>query len=90
MTQPPNILILMTDQQKASALRLDNAIGIPAPAIERLAARGVRYEGCYTPHPLCVPARVSLWAGRYLSWPVSPSAPGSWHSCARTARKTRG
>lgn len=47
MTRPPNILILMIDQQKASALRLDNAIGSPAPAIERLAARGVRYEGCY-------------------------------------------
>jgi arylsulfatase A-like enzyme len=49
MTQPPNILILMIDQQKASALRLDKAIGIPAPTIERLAARGVRYEGCYAP-----------------------------------------
>ncbi len=65
LTQPPHITILLTDQQKARALRLDNAFGIPAPASERLAARGVRYEGCDTPHPLCVPARVSLWTGRY-------------------------
>ncbi len=41
MTRPPNILILMIDQQKASALRLDNALGSAAPAIERFAARGV-------------------------------------------------
>ncbi len=87
MTQPPNILILMTDQQKASALRLDNAIGIPAPAIERLAARGVRYEGCYTPHPLCVPARVSLWTGRYphrhgARTNAIPMPPGERHFAA--------
>ncbi len=41
MTRPPNILILMIDQQKARALRLDNASGSPAPAIARFAARGV-------------------------------------------------
>ena len=86
MTQPPNILILMTNQQKARALRLDNAIGIPAPAIERLAARGVRYEGGYTPHPLCVPARVSLWTGRYLCWPVSPSVRILWQSRRKNLR----
>jgi arylsulfatase A-like enzyme len=65
MSDRPNILLLMTDQQKASALRMDNPLGIPAPSLERLAAQGIRYDQCYTPHPLCVPARVSFWTGRY-------------------------
>jgi arylsulfatase A-like enzyme len=65
VTARPNILLLMTDQQKATATRLYSPLGIPAPALERLAARGTRYDQCYTPHPLCVPARCSLWTGRY-------------------------
>ncbi len=65
MAGRPNILILMTDQQKASATRMYGNPDVPTPALERLAARGVRYDRCYTPHPLCVPARVSLWTGRY-------------------------
>src|SRR5215207_5173887 len=55
----------MTDQQKATAIRLYSELGVPTPSLERLAARGVRFESCYTPHPLCVPARVSFWTGRY-------------------------
>jgi arylsulfatase A-like enzyme len=65
MADRPNILILMTDQQKATAIGLYGNPDVPTPALERLAARGVRYDRCYTPHPLCVPARVSLWTGRY-------------------------
>ncbi len=65
MAKRPNILVLMTDQQKATAIRLYGNPDVPTPALERLAARGVRYDQCYTPHPLCVPARVSFWTGRY-------------------------
>jgi choline-sulfatase len=55
----------MTDQQKANAIRLYGNADVPTPALERLAGRGIRYDQCYTPHPLCVPARVSFWTGRY-------------------------
>jgi arylsulfatase A-like enzyme len=65
MPRRPNILVLMTDQQKASAIRMYGNPDVPTPALEALAARGIRYDQCYTPHPLCVPARVSLWTGRY-------------------------
>lgn len=62
----PNLLVVMSDQQKASAIRMyAPGFGIPTPSLERLAARGIRFERCYTPHPLCVPARVSFWTGRY-------------------------
>lgn len=65
MTGPPNLLVIMTDQQKATAIRLYGNPDVPTPSLERLAARGIRYDWCYTPHPLCVPARVSFWTGRY-------------------------
>jgi arylsulfatase A-like enzyme len=65
MARRPNLLLIMTDQQRASAIRLYGNPDVPTPALERLAARGIRYNHCYTPHPLCVPARVSFWTGRY-------------------------
>jgi choline-sulfatase len=65
MARRPNILLIMTDQQKATAIRMYGNPDVPTPALERLAARGIRFDQCYTPHPLCVPARVSFWTGRY-------------------------
>ncbi|HUX88481.1 MAG TPA: sulfatase-like hydrolase/transferase [Chloroflexota bacterium] len=65
MAQRPNLLVIMTDQQKANAIQMYGNPDVPTPSLERLAARGIRYDQCYTPHPLCVPARVSFWTGRY-------------------------
>ncbi len=67
MTQPrrPNVLFIMVDQMKWSALRMYSEIGIEAPSLERLASRGVMFQHAITPHPLCVPARTSVMTGRY-------------------------
>jgi arylsulfatase A-like enzyme len=64
----PNILVIMTDQQKATASALYGNPFCPTPHLARLAQDGVLYERAYTPHPLCMPARVSLWTGQ---WPHS-------------------
>jgi len=61
----PNILVIMTDQQKATASHLYGNTFCETSALARLAEEGVLYEHAYTPHPLCVPARVSLWTGQY-------------------------
>jgi len=61
----PNVLILMTDQQKATSSHLYGNAFCRTPSLERLAARGVLYERAFTPHPLCVPARVSFWTSQY-------------------------
>ena len=61
----PNVLFIMADQLKWSALRMYSEIGIPTPSLERLAARGVMYRNAVTPHPLCVPARTSIMTARY-------------------------
>lgn len=64
-TERPNVLFIMADQMKWSVLRMYSEIGIETPALERLAAQGVRFEAAITPHPLCVPARTSVMTARY-------------------------
>jgi arylsulfatase A-like enzyme len=61
----PNILVIMTDQQKATASHLYGNTFCETPSMARLAEEGVLFEHAFTPHPLCVPARVSLWTGQY-------------------------
>lgn len=65
MSEQPNILVIMTDQQKATASHLYGNPFCETPNLQRLAEEGVLYEHAFTPHPLCVPARISFWTGKY-------------------------
>jgi arylsulfatase A-like enzyme len=61
----PNILLLMTDQQRAgftaaSGLALDTM-----PCLDRITATGAGFDRAYTSYPACVPARTSLLTGRF-------------------------
>ena len=62
----PNILLLMLDQQAASAL---SAYGGPArtPAIQGLADRGVVFDNAHTNFPVCAPSRCSMLSGQLAS-----------------------
>ncbi len=64
-TKHPNVIFIIADQMKWSALRMYSDIGIETPSLERLASEGVRFEYGITPHPLCVPARVSMMTSRF-------------------------
>ncbi|MEE8047025.1 MAG: sulfatase-like hydrolase/transferase, partial [Dehalococcoidia bacterium] len=64
-TEYPNVIFIIADQMKWSALRMYSDIGIETPSLERLASEGVRFEIGITPHALCVPARVSMMTSRY-------------------------
>src|SRR4051794_20179577 len=67
MSQRPNILLVMTDQLVPF---LTGAYGPPVvktPALDALAARGVRFDAAYTPYPLCAPARAAFMTGRHAS-----------------------
>lgn len=62
----PNVLLIMTDQQTADALSFRAGHDyIHTPALDSLAARGTFFTRAYTPNPLCMPARVSLFSGRF-------------------------
>ena len=65
MSDRPNVLMIMTDQQKATASHLYGNTFCETPSMERLANEGVLFENAFTPHPLCVPARISLWASQF-------------------------
>lgn len=60
-----DVLILICDQLAATALSCYGGTH-RTPNIDRIARRGVRFDRCYTPSPLCMPARAAFWTGR---WP---------------------
>ncbi|MDP6983639.1 MAG: sulfatase-like hydrolase/transferase [Candidatus Latescibacterota bacterium] len=64
MTIRPNLLLLMTDQQRADALGCVSD-WVRTPHLDRLAAEGVRFSNCVTTSPVCIPARLSLATGLY-------------------------
>ncbi|MBT6143945.1 MAG: sulfatase-like hydrolase/transferase [Gemmatimonadetes bacterium] len=64
MTQRPNLLLLMTDQQRADALGCAGG-WVQTPHLDRIAAEGVRFRNCVTTSPVCIPARLSLATGLY-------------------------
>ncbi len=61
--ETPNVLFIMTDQQRFDAIHaLGNQI-ISTPNIDRLVARGVAFTNAYSTCPVCVPARYTLRSG---------------------------
>jgi choline-sulfatase len=75
---PPNILFVMTDQQRFDTIA---ALGHPlvhTPNLDRLVQRGAACTNAYTTCPVCVPARYSIMTGcepSKTSW-LSNWAPG--------------
>ncbi|MEV1238515.1 sulfatase-like hydrolase/transferase [Nonomuraea sp. NPDC049750] len=63
----PNIVLIMTDQQRAAWTA---ASGFPLdtmPFLDGLMSTGAQFRRAYTTSPACVPARVSLLTARYPS-----------------------
>ena len=60
----PNILMIVSDQERADVL---GCYGGPCrtPAIDGLAADGVRFETCLAPTAICSPTRASFLTGLY-------------------------
>jgi choline-sulfatase len=65
--QPPNILWLMTDEQRTDSLRFYDSPWAVSPNLDRYANEGVVFMNAYTPAPVCTPARVSILTGKYCS-----------------------
>lgn len=60
----PNIVFIFTDQQSADMMSCAGNPHVRTPWLDRLAARGTRFERAYCTNPLCVPSRFSLMTGR--------------------------
>ena len=63
----PNILVFMSDEHTAAITGCYGNDVIRTPHLDRLAADGVTFDAAYTNSPLCVPARLSFVAGKYIS-----------------------
>lgn len=66
MPKPPNIILIVTDQQRWDTIGALGAPWMQTPNMDRLAAEGTAYTHCYTTSPVCVGARASLFSG---CWP---------------------
>ena len=56
----PNVLFIMTDQQHAGMMSCTGNGWLKTPAMDQLAASGIRFERAYACNPVCVPNRFSL------------------------------
>lgn len=65
-TRPPNILVIMTDQQNWSAMSNWGNRDLSTPNQDRLAREGIRFDRTYVAFPLCNPSRAAMVTGK---WP---------------------
>lgn len=64
----PNIIVLITDQNRAGLSRRSGYPLDVTPTEDRLANSGVDFQHAYVTLPACVPSRISLLTGR---WPCA-------------------
>jgi len=63
----PNILFIISDEHNASVTRPYGNDLVQTPAFDRLAEGGITFDAFYCNSPLCVPSRMTLTAGKYIS-----------------------
>ena len=59
----PNIIYIMTDQHWAGAMSCAGNTDLSTPAMDALAARGVRFTNAYCSFPLSGPSRAAMFTG---------------------------
>lgn len=69
---PPNILLIMTDQQHIDTISAGGCPYVNTPALDKIKRSGVSFTNSYCTNPICSPSRSSVWTGRM------PSETGVW------------
>ena len=67
MADRPNILFIMTDEQRGDCLGCYGNPVLRTPHIDSIAQGGVRFNRGYVQNPMCMPARMAIMTGRYCS-----------------------
>lgn len=65
MPDRPNVLLVMSDQQRPDTLGFRRETPCKTPHMDRLASEGVSFDRAMTPCPLCLPSRAALFTGLY-------------------------
>ncbi len=83
MGKKPNVLFIMTDQQRADTIASLGNSHIHTPNLDRLARRGISFSKAYSNCPVCVPARYVIRTGR------EPSTIGIYSNSAPQLRESQ-
>jgi arylsulfatase A-like enzyme len=63
VARPPNVVLILTDNQGAWTLGCYGNADIRTPNIDRLAREGTLFEHCYSSNAVCSPTRATLLTG---------------------------
>ncbi|HLH87993.1 MAG TPA: sulfatase-like hydrolase/transferase [Xanthobacteraceae bacterium] len=61
----PNIILIITDQQRADTIAALGAGWMQTPHLDRLVREGTAFTECFVTSPVCVASRASLFTGKY-------------------------
>tara|TARA_B100001057_G_scaffold422329_1_gene443788 strand:+ start:5671 stop:7041 length:1371 start_codon:yes stop_codon:yes gene_type:complete len=62
---PPNLIVIMTDDQGYADVGFNGCEDIPTPNIDAIAKNGVKFTRGYVTYPVCGPSRAGFLTGRY-------------------------
>ncbi|MEM7680804.1 MAG: sulfatase-like hydrolase/transferase [Planctomycetota bacterium] len=63
-TAKPNIVLVMTDQQRFDTIAALGNRHIRTPALDGLCRQGATFTSAYTASPVCVPSRIAMLTGQ--------------------------
>jgi len=66
MPSKPNILLIMTDQQRCDSLGCYGSDFVQTPNLDSLVRDGIRFDNCYVTNTICTPSRASIFTGKHL------------------------
>ena len=61
----PNILLIITDQQRTDTLGFMGQTPCRTPNMDRIAREGISFDRALCTSPLCLPSRASIFTGKY-------------------------
>ncbi|MEO6988566.1 MAG: sulfatase-like hydrolase/transferase [Aquihabitans sp.] len=74
MTNQPNILVVLSDQQRPDSCGIYGQELPVTPTLDSMAGRGVTFDQAFTIQPVCGPARASIQTG------MVPTEVGCWRN----------
>jgi len=93
--RPANLVVIMSDEHHPRAMGVAGHPLAVTPNLDRLAARGTRFDAAYCNSPICVPSRASFATGRYVhelgTWDnaiaYDGAVPGWGHALQRSGHR---
>ncbi len=66
-SRTPNIIVILTDDQRWDTLGIMGNTIIHTPNLDRLGSTGVVFDNCFVTTSICAPNRASIFTGQYVS-----------------------